>query len=551
MERYKELRKKHRESNWGWKLATSPDDVMNFLNGSGAYTVPVAEARIGAIWKGTHSRFYIFYRRTSPPSGGGWAWKLATDPDDVRNFLSGSGSYAHPVRDAQIAAFRKGGHNEFYVFYQGPDSDETFHTCWAWKLANNASDAMDFLNGTGAYQHPVTVARIAALNRDGRDELYIFYQRAVRGEPINNWYWKLATTTADAQTYVNGKGAYRRSVDGFDMSALWKGTHLRFYIFANQGTRIWLQKPLENERFVQGEPITLHAVVTSDKPVDGSALTWTSNLDGFLGKGFKVTIANLTPGVHTIEASGYGVQSAISLRVFTDLGQFYLAPPSNGELARIKQDFKFNWLDGNGVDEQWATYPEVFDQQSTDPSKQVIYAKLDVLRHQCFNEPLPFTGGKTIYEHLRTYVHTLNLRLNCTNNSGGGGSINLNRSLSVWDTRQAGTQSCKNPFSNPQLHPYVNPLYLLVHECRHNEPGEPGHVFINGSQRDPYLEEGSGHAWAALYTMWVYKYGQHDPPDIKDWAKIVAKSLLTSRFASTPIHSNPKVKAIIDELLES
>lgn len=96
---------------------------------------------------------------------------------------------------------------------------------WGWKLAPDPSDAMDFLNGQGAYSHPVTTARIAALDRDGQDEFYIFYQKTVVGEPISNWTWKLATTTDDAKNYINGHGAYGHPVKGFDLAALWKGSH--------------------------------------------------------------------------------------------------------------------------------------------------------------------------------------------------------------------------------------------------------------------------------------------------------------------------------------
>jgi len=78
--------------SWGWKLATSPDDVLNFLNGVGAYGTPVSAARICAMWKGNHAEFYVFYQRhRSAAPGRGWGWKLATDPEDVRCFLNGFG----------------------------------------------------------------------------------------------------------------------------------------------------------------------------------------------------------------------------------------------------------------------------------------------------------------------------------------------------------------------------------------------------------------------------------------------------------------------------
>lgn len=542
------------ETSWGWKLATSPDDALNFLNGTGAYEQPVSAARIGAIWKDGHAEFYVFYRREVQPSPSlSWGWKLATEPDDVLNFLRGSGGYANPVKDAQIAAFWRENHAEFYVFYQNPAPGEQVFANWGWKLATEPTDAMEFMNGTNVYQHPVTTARIAALEKEGHDEFYIFYQRAMEGAPINNWRWKLATDPQDALDFVNGQGAYKSGVKGFEMAVLWKDSYTGFYIFANEGTQIWLQSPLENERFIKGEPVHLRALLTSEQVTEGSALIWASNLDGMLGQGADVTVAQLSNGTHAITVTGYGVQSTRQVRIFADLGDFYQATPAPAEIARIDTELSLNWVDGTGQDEQWSAYPAVFDQQSTDPSKLVIYAKLDVLRHQRFAEPLPFTSGKTVYEHFNTFVKTLNLRLDCAFNTGGGGQISLSRAVSVWDGRPSGTatdpDACKQPFPNPSLYPYVNPLYLLIHEGRHNEPGVPSHIIVDGAQLDPYLENGSGHAWAAMYTMWVYKYGVYDPSEIKAEAKQIALSLLSSRFPTKPTHSNPKMQAIIDELL--
>ncbi len=80
---------------------------------------------------------------------GGWGWKLANDPDDVVNFLSGCGPDARPVKSAQITAMWAGSRSEFHVFYQPGGADQPQGN-WAWKLSANAGDAMDFLNGTGA-----------------------------------------------------------------------------------------------------------------------------------------------------------------------------------------------------------------------------------------------------------------------------------------------------------------------------------------------------------------------------------------------------------------
>lgn len=51
-------------------------------------------------------------------SAGGWGWKMATDPDDVKNFLGGEGSYSTPVKEAKVVAVNKNTYTEYYVFYK-------------------------------------------------------------------------------------------------------------------------------------------------------------------------------------------------------------------------------------------------------------------------------------------------------------------------------------------------------------------------------------------------------------------------------------------------
>ena len=65
---------------------------------------------------------------------------------------------------------------------------------------------------------------------------------------------------------------------------------------------------------------------------------------------------------------------------------------------------------------------------------------------------------------------------------------------------------------------------------------------------DPSFDNGSGHARAVLYAMWVYKYGLYDPPEVRQEARTLAYSTL-SRLCSKPTSSNAKVQAILDELL--
>jgi hypothetical protein len=104
----------------------------------------------------------------------GWGWKLAEDPDDVVNFLGGCGPYGHPVKAAQVTAMWNGASRDFHVFYQPGTADQPLGN-WGWKLAPDADDVMNFLSGTGPYCQPVKEAHVAALWRDGGPEFYVFY----------------------------------------------------------------------------------------------------------------------------------------------------------------------------------------------------------------------------------------------------------------------------------------------------------------------------------------------------------------------------------------
>ena len=140
---------------------------------------------------------------------------------------------------------------------------------------------------------------------------------------------------------------------------------------------------------------------------------------------------------------------------------------------------------------------------------------------------------------------------------GGGDRIYLARNASVWDGRSAGTttdpDACKTPSAAPSLYDYIYALQLYVHEGRHCEPADPRHTNCGQEggaySKDERLEGGSGYAWGALYQMWVYKYSLYDPPNIRNAAKQEATMFLRTRFCTTPSHSDPRVQAIIDELL--
>ena len=254
---------------------------------------------------------------------------------------------------------------------------------------------------------------------------------------------------------------------------------------------------------MRGETIKLKAAVISNQHTTKSHLVWDSDKDGRLGSGSSLLLNHLSVGLHRITVSGYSLKVSIQITIFQDLWALYQSPLSLASINSINRDFTLNWIDGSASDEKWKLYePPKFDQKLTDPSKLVLFAKLRVLKHQRFDEPLPFTSGKTIYEHLLKYSKKINLRLDCNFNSAGGGTLSLNRQFSVWDGRASADVSnphrCKEPYPHRSLYHYTNSLYLLLHENRHNMSDDPSHTTCGGFENmDQRLEGGSGHAWAS------------------------------------------------------
>jgi hypothetical protein len=317
---------------------------------------------------------------------------------------------------------------------------------------------------------------------------------------------------------------------------------------------ISIEQPLYDERFVQGENIVL-SVKRDGIERQNSQIQWTSSNDGKIAEGTYCEVNVLSTGIHQISATDGNSKDTIQIRIYGNLWELYQSEISAAEISRIRSDFIINWIDGNSSDEKWSA-PGVyeFNQKSESPSRIIALAKLDVLRHQSFSRPLPFTTGNSAYDNLKKNVKQINLRLDCGMSTAGNNAVNLNRNFSVWDIRQSGssqnTDACKVPLNQPvELSDYTPSLYLILHEGRHCEPTDPGHVSCNGkSNMDMKLENGSGHATAALYLMWVYKYSLYDSPQTKEYAGLNALSILQNRFCNTPEHSNPIVQSLLNEL---
>lgn len=124
----------------------------------------------------------FLYLAAIPATGwsSGWGWKKATDPDDVLNFINGQSGYKQPVKTFEVAAAAKEHYTEFIVFYQFYDVGEIQKkhlAAWGWKKALNLEDALAFLNGRGKYLQTVGSVKIVSVQEDTGTEYFVFYRR--------------------------------------------------------------------------------------------------------------------------------------------------------------------------------------------------------------------------------------------------------------------------------------------------------------------------------------------------------------------------------------
>jgi len=319
---------------------------------------------------------------------------------------------------------------------------------------------------------------------------------------------------------------------------------------------IVIGKPLHNERFLTEKHVAFNAELKDDS-IPETDVCWTSDVDGFLGCDSEISAKLFSTGQHKIIAEASGEADTVSIRVFADLWELYQSKPADSEVERILNDFHIEFVDGEGEDRQWDPYGFDFDLTSTDPSRMVIISHLDVLRHQRFEERPTFIGDyETVYDWARSVVHTIRLHLDCRPASGGGGRANLPRRVSHWGPIH-GDPDCGEPMEGDHIQNvsyYRGSLMLFVHEVRHSEPDDPGHINCNGRSGDENLENGSGYAYAAKYNMWTYKYSLHDPPLIRYGTPgLDARSASLTQLGvicgdGEPAHSDPRVQAILDEL---
>lgn len=338
-------------------------------------------------------------------------------------------------------------------------------------------------------------------------------------------------------------------------SVIWK-----FNLLANFQTKCVASPSIQE----QGKPVNF--TITPKEGVAPYAFYWppyfkttpdkASAIGTFLGTGkqrMKISVSDknqtnkfFVPCEVTItqspSANAMGVPlPTVGASPVKNLDDLYKLPVDANQINQLVKDFNIQWIDNEKTGEKWPTSFS-FDQNSGQPSKGVIISLLNILLHQSFSEPLPL-GPKSIYDYLKANTQSIKISLECGNNNDAGGNMFLMRSFGYWKGLYA--DCTPSPYPNY----YVDQLALFIHEARHADFGDPGHLScgIQGGN-DEYFENGSGYSAAATYLMWIYKYGINDSAEAKNRAKLSAASLLKERFCKKPVSGNPKVQVIIDEL---
>lgn len=197
-------------TDWQVRMYQKIYDILDFINGVGA-TQPPAVRSIA----GQGDTLYTVYR-DNKTGHADWRVKEGASLDELNRFLNAQGEYADrkPVSEAMFVD-----RDRLYVFYRGEDAKAR----WAFAPTAGLNAMTDLLNGTNGN----TIPRIGTINGKNDKNPVIFYRQDLVGP--GRWSWKKVTNNdmTDMRNFLNGLGAYTRSVS--DIQMIHDGDHL--YIF--------------------------------------------------------------------------------------------------------------------------------------------------------------------------------------------------------------------------------------------------------------------------------------------------------------------------------
>lgn len=281
-----------------------------------------------------------------------------------------------------------------------------------------------------------------------------------------------------------------------------------------------------------------------------------------------------------------------------DITTEYLTCPTQDDINQFEKDFYIIWPDYRtpgwsawSTVTIWNDYPYMCDFNTTNPSRLVVYNRLRFLRDIKFSKPLPFTGGKTIYEYitLKGYVNNgpgvpQENKINLTNkprivldldcdftSSGNRASSYPNSYVNIWlgpsfsslvpryssgfdpNSKVAPcspvyNSTNRNYIDKDVLNGYLeNPVIstgLMIHEF-HHAIAFVGHTA--GDYGDDKTIDEMG-AWGAefYFNAWIYLYSTNVDDNTKAVAKEYAFVYLNRIQNKCP--SNAELKKVVNQI---
>ena len=239
---------------------------------------------------------------------------------------------------------------------------------------------------------------------------------------------------------LRGGGRVSTEADASDCGDLpWCALSLTVSSTQRQTPRIEIERPLPDERFVTRKPVTFRASFRGIDSAEQARAVW--SLRSPASSAAAARSKSGTPGGAPGRDSKARRRVTVGAhpRVRRSVAA-YRAKPADAELERVRKEFSFTWQDGSSrmsVGRSTSRRSSLWNRPGLET---VLLARLDALRHQAFDEPLPFGDGLTLFEHLRRYVRRFVVRLDCGIASGGGGTVSLSRHASIW---YASTGNCR------------------------------------------------------------------------------------------------------------
>ncbi|RMG17467.1 MAG: hypothetical protein D6729_08850 [Deltaproteobacteria bacterium] len=134
------------------------------------------------------------------------------------------------------------------------------------------------------------------------------------------------------------EGAHTITLTATDSQGKSASASITVTVVANTPPVVTIESPSDGSAVKLGDPVVFTGSATDaeDGPLTGTALTWSSDVDGDLGSGESVTTALATAGAHTItltatDSAGATASASIQIQVMSDLPpEVSIVSPADG-----------------------------------------------------------------------------------------------------------------------------------------------------------------------------------------------------------------------------